>query len=441
MTSNVRQTSVCRTPQTRMQEVEIGYILKGYPRTSETFILNEIFLLEQMGLKPSIFSLKKPVAEKPHAVISKIKAPVTYLPQAPPSEEGGLFVMLRRNLPLFAASHRQLFWGRPLIYLNTLFEALWLSAKYRRAAFIKEFLQAGFIALAVMESGRIRHLHAHFCHASTVVAMLASRLSGLPFSFTAHAKDIYREDMNPGDLLPLKLRRARFAVTCTKANQVYLDRLRPPRTPLYTIYHGLDISLFAPSEDSVIKHAAPPLILSVGRMVEKKGFTYLVEACGLLKEKGYQFQCLIVGGVEQQTEKIKRLIEQLKLEQTVTLRAAVTQEELRVIYEQATLFALPCQILADGDRDGIPNVLVEAMAMKLPVVSTSVSGIPELIQDHVNGLLAPQKNAEALAAAMEELLNNAELRGQLGQAARATVCRDFDARRNVVALKKLFDAC
>src|SRR5205085_1677728 len=149
--------------------------------------------------------------------------------------------------------------------------------------------------------------------------------------------------------------------------------------------------------------------------------------------------CRIVGGADEYAETIKRLIVQLKLEEIVTLHSAVTQEELRRVYEQATIFALPCQVIENGDRDGIPNVLAEAMAMELPVVSTNISGIPELVEDRVNGLLVPQKDAQALAAALEELLNDAALRRRLGKSAHETVRRDFDARRNIEALRELFD--
>jgi glycosyltransferase involved in cell wall biosynthesis len=429
-------------------EPEIGYILKGYPRTSETFITNEIFLLESAGLKLTIFSLKTLTGQKRHGVVESIKAPVIYLPETTPSEESGVIAWLWQNIPGFAASHWRLFRRRPAAYLRTLVEMLAMCLSYRahrfaapNRAFIKEFLQAGFIALKILESGRIRHLHAHFCHTSTTVAMLASRLSGAPFSFTAHAKDIYREDMNPGDLLTVKMRRASFAVTCTRANQEYLDRLRPAATPLYAIYHGLNLSLFNPIGEGADTEIAPPLILSVGRLVEKKGFTLLVEACRLLKDKGYQFNCWIVGGEDQHAEAIRSLIKQLNLVETVVLPGAVTQEELRQIYARATVFALPCQVTASGDRDGIPNVLVEAMAMELPVVSTDISGIPELIDHRANGLLIPQKDAVALAAAIEELLNDAALRQTLGKAARAKVRRSFDAHKNIQKLKTLFDHC
>jgi glycosyltransferase involved in cell wall biosynthesis len=430
----------------KSQDSEIGYILKGYPRTSETFITNEIFLLENEGLKLSIFSLKKLEGQKLHGVVSRIKAPVTYLPETTPSKEDDLAGWLWKNVPNFAASHRKLFLSKPMAYLRTLLEAMAMSMRYRSGAFaapnrafIKEFMQAGFIALQVLESGRIRHLHAHFCHTATTVAMLASRMCGVPFSFTAHAKDIYRHDMNPGDLLQVKMRRARFIVTCTRANGDYLKPVCPEERPLHTIYHGLDLSLFAPSNEKREERGGAPLILSAGRMVEKKGFTYLVDACRRLRDQGYEFNCLIVGGGDpQHTEAISGSIERLNLGQVVTLQQAVTQEELRRIYERATLFALPCQIIESGDRDGIPNVLVEAMAMELPVISTGISGIPELIEHRGNGLLVPQKDAAALAEAIGELLDNPDLRHKLGRAARITVCRNFDARQNVRALRNLF---
>ncbi|HKX30954.1 MAG TPA: glycosyltransferase family 4 protein [Blastocatellia bacterium] len=430
-------------------ESEIGYILKGYPRTSETFIANEIWLLEQAGQPLTIFSLKRLEGEKRHGVVGKIRAPVIYLPEPTSSGDGSLPAWLWKNVPAFAASHWRLFRLRPAAYLAALGAALAMSFRYRvgtgrapNRAFVKEFLQAGFIAWRSLESGRIRHLHAHFCHTSATVAMLASRLSGLPFSFTAHAKDIYRQDQNPGDLLSVKMRRAKFAVTCTRANEIYLDRLRPATTPLHTIYHGLDLSFFIPAAkpgSGISDPAAPPLILSIGRLVEKKGFTYLIEACGRLKEQGYRFECRIIGGGGgHYQEVISGLIERLKLQEVVTLHPAVTQEELQEIYQQATVFALPCQVVDDGDRDGIPNVLVEAMAMELPVVSTRISGIPELIEHRVNGLLAPQKDAPALAAAIAELLDDSDLRRRLGRTARTTVCRDFDSSRNIRELRALF---
>jgi glycosyltransferase involved in cell wall biosynthesis len=268
--------------------------------------------------------------------------------------------------------------------------------------------------------------------------MLAARLSGLPFSFTAHAKDIYRIDMNPGDLLNRKLRAASFTVTCTQANVDYLARLSDAPQKIHRIYHGSDLQLF--SQNRRPEPASPPLILAIGRFVEKKGFPILVAACRILREAGIDFQARIVGGFTPLTAEIERMVEEYGLDQQVHLHPAMTQEELTRFYATATLFALPCLITDDGDRDGIPNVLVEAMASGLPVVSTRVSGIPELVRDGETGLLVEPRDPVALAAAIRRLLEDIELRTELGRRGRELVQLEFDARRNIAALKKLFES-
>lgn len=429
--------------------VHIAYILKGYPRTSETFITNEIRLLEKMGVGLSIFSVKKLEGQQNHAMVKDIKAPVTYLPQADPLSEARFSRWVIDNVPKFSDSHARLFRKRPLAYLKVFLECLVMSVQYRnsvfdlpREVFFKEFLQAGFIANALIESGQIQHLHAHFCHGSTTIALFASTMSGIPFSFTAHAKDIYLKELNPGNLLQKKMQQAEFLVTCTGANEEHLKKLAPKGTKIHKIYHGLDTQLFANSVQEMPKRNGTemPIVLSVGRLVEKKGFDYLINACSLLKERGRHFKCQIVGGGDGYAETLSNLIKALGLEDTISLLGAVTQEELREIYQQATLFALPCLVVDNGDRDGIPNVLVEAMAMHVPVISTDISGIPELIEDNINGLLVPEKNAVAMADAIERLLLSPELRQQLGNAGRTRVCKDFDSQVTTLDLKDLFMA-
>ncbi len=417
-------------------ENEIGYVLKGYARTSETFITNEIYLLEKVGLKLSIFSLIKLEGQKRHAAVDAIKAEINYLPALTSLSDESLMQWLKNNLSVFSSAHKKLFKTHPFRYIKTLFEAIGFAVTAREKQFIKEFLQAGFIAQKALASGRIRHLHAHFCHTATTVTMFASSLSGLPFSFTAHAKDIYLPELNPGNILPLKMRRATFIATCTKANEIHLRSLEPHSAPIHTIYHGLDTKQFSPLEAS---NSKPPIILSVGRFVEKKGYKILVEACQLLKANGIKFECHIVGGGE--AESIKSTIQTLDLEDTIFIHSAVTQEELRQIYQRATVFALACQIIENGDRDGIPNVMAEAMAMELPIVSTDISGIPELVENRVDGLLVPQKNSAALAEAIAELLNNEALRQRLGKAARKKILNVFDAEVTIAELQKLLQAC
>ena len=425
----------------------IGYVLKGYPRISETFIINEIYLLEQMGLKLHIFSVKRPNEKKSHAVVDKIKAPVTYLPETDSITESRFGLWLAKHLSRFAGSHLRLMRRRPRAWLHTLLYTIFgLGFQFSLAqggrfkySFIKEFLQAGVIAeqvLAAQISEPIEHLHGHFSHGATTITMLASYLCGVPFSFTAHAKDIYLPKLNPNGLLQTKIANARFVATCTDANRQYLEQLYPDGAPIHTIYHGLDTSLFAPDRTRAARDV--PVILSVGRFVEKKGFPYLVEACRILKDRGHSFRCRIVGQADEQSPLVARLVQEGGLSDIIALEGGVTQEALRTIYAQADIFTLPCLVVDSGDRDGIPNVLAEGMAMELPVVSTSISGIPEIVEHDVSGLLIEQKDALALANALEQLLLDAELRHRLGQAARATILDVFDSWQTTVALRDLF---
>ena len=426
----------------------IAYILMEYPRLSESFIINEIYQLERLGASIQLFSIKKPKDAKAHDTVNKIVAPITYLPSVTSLSGTPFGQWFRTNIPSFLSAHRALAIRRPLAYVRTLGEALTMMQRYRepgqshfRKVFFKEFLQAGAIAHHLLNTKPlIRHIHAHFCHGTTTIAMFVSRLTGLPFSFTAHAKDIFLKSLNPGDLLQRKRRRATFLVTCTDANRHYLNTICPEGAPIHTIYHGLVPDVFSPSNVST---AHPPLILSIGRFVEKKGFAYLVEACRLLRDQGQTFHCHIIGDPGDSvtgdvTPTVRTLIKTWGLQEVVHLKPSVTQEQLRYLYQQCTIFALPCQILDNGDRDGIPNVLAEAMATGLPVVSTDISGIPELVTHRQNGLLVPQKNVQALAAALGELLGDSALRLSLGHAARETICRIFNSQQTTARLNTLF---
>jgi glycosyltransferase involved in cell wall biosynthesis len=420
---------------------EVAYILKGFPRLSETFIANEIYLLEQMGLKLRLYAVKREGEPQAHAIVRRIRSPLRYLPATTSLSGTALLPWLARNLPAFFRAQLALGRKHPLRYTATLCAALAMCWRYRAGAFkprkvyIKEFLQAGHIAAEIEARGVTAHLHGHFCHGVANIAWFASRLTGIPFSFTAHAKDIYQGELNPGDLLERKLAAARFVATCTEANARVLKGRCSDANIVHTIYHGLDVDYFSPEA------ASPeplPLILSVGRFVEKKGFAYLVEACARLRDRGLAFKCVIVGERGAAYEPLRRLVAERALEGTLELHEAVTQEELREIYRRACVFALPCQVMDDGDRDGIPNVLAEAMAMGVPVVSTRISGIPELIDHGVNGLLVESRDPDALANALERVLTDAALRARLAEAGRLRICERFDSRRTTVALHELF---
>lgn len=422
---------------------KIGYVLKGFPRRSEAFITNEIVLLEKLGLRLRLFSAFQGDPGLNDSLVPPLQSPLTYLPEDHNHTDSGFPGWLLANVPRYFSSHLRLIRTVPRRYLQTAVDAWRLSLRCRptvfswpKKVFFKDFLRAGAIASSVREAGDIRHLHAHFCHGATTMAMFAGMLTGLPFSFTAHAKDIYLSKLNPGDLLSIKLRRAEFVVTCTEANEQHLRDVTAQHAPIHTIYHGVDTARFAPSADQ--SAPAIPMILSVGRFVEKKGFPFLIEACRIIKKHGVAFHCRIVGEPDEQSELVQKLIRQYDLEREVSIGPGVSQAELRTIYQQATVFVLPCHIVDNGDRDGIPNVLAEAMACGIPVVSTTVSGIPEVINDRRNGLLVAPRHPEALAKAIEELLVDSDFRSNLGQAGRETICHIFNSNETTKRLYKLF---
>ena len=430
----------------RQHPPKIAYIMKGFPRASEPFIANEIYHLEKMGLGIHVFaiqSLSEPIV---HSIVKEIKAKITYIPEDASAAESKFSAWHQVNFPQFMRSHLHVLVKRPLVYIATLVKALYYCVKYRkrpwekvRNVFYKDFLRAGYIASKVIRLGDVRHLHGHFCHGSTTMTMFVSKLTGIPYSFTAHAKDIYLPRLNPGDLLRKKISSAQFVVTCTDANRIHLQNICPEKSSIFTIYHGLDTGRFAPLPTGA-ENDQVPCILAVGRFVAKKGFRYLIQACQKLKEKGLKFQCCIVGPEDEESGIVRQLIKTFNLENVVSLRSAVSQEELKEIYKDCTVFTLPCQIVDNGDRDGIPNVLAEAMAMGIPVISTAISGIPELVENQVNGLLVPQKDVVALTNALEKLLQDPSLRKKLAHEGRKRICQIFDNKTTTKTLKDLFDS-
>lgn len=395
-----------------MSAPRVAYVLKMYPRFSETFVLNELLELERQGLTLTIFSLKRPDDGIEHADVARLSAPVTYLPQSLPGlarAQGAAFRRARRR------------------YLRLLGGVL----RRRRLAALKHFLQAGAIA-AVLDPGT-HHVHAHFASGATSVALHLHRLLGLSYSFTAHAKDIYVHTVRPADLAR-KLSEARFAVTVSDFNAHRLRALANG-TPVVRIYNGLDLERFSPRP---VAPAAPPLVLAVGRLIEKKGFDDLVRACALLAERRVAFRCSIVGKGPLRDE-LAGLIETLGLGAIVELAGPMPRERLLVLYREASVLAAPCVVGSDGNRDGLPTVLVEAMALGVPVVATPVTGIPELVVDAVTGLLVPERDPDALADAFERLLLDPGLAGGLARRARRRVEDVFDLHQNVARLRTLFE--
>lgn len=427
-------------------EPAVAYVLKGFPRLSEMFIASEIYRLEQLGTRLRLYVIKPSDESQRHGIIDRISTKPDYLPPTTSLSETSLFRWLRAHLKDFLPALKSVARRRPLGVARAATAAFAQAVRARRTfwswprkLYLKEFLQAAAIADRLLNSGDARHLHAHFCHGATTVTWLASMMTGLPFSFTAHAKDIYCESLNPAGLLRRKMRAARFVVTCTDANREHLLKIEP-RAEVHCIYHGLNAEFAGLLEDSSRASSKQGQLraLGVGRLVEKKGFDVLVEACAILRSRNVPFEALIVGERGEHEAEIRRRIQKLGLENSIHLAGPMEQSKLYEEYRRASAFCLPCRVLESGDRDGIPNVLVEAMACGLPVITTAISGIPEVITDGINGQLIPPDDPQALADALLRLDHDPSLARRLSDEAQATVRERFDGERFASELAELF---
>jgi glycosyltransferase involved in cell wall biosynthesis len=405
--------------------------VRSYPRLSQTFILAEILALEALGVGIEIFSLSNPREPLVQPEVAAVRAPVHYLDADSAA---------RRLL-----THLRVALRWPRRYLRAV-SYLWRRrreelgyATVTRAACFDRALRLGLLLdRGRLRSAGIRHLHAHFAHDPTLVALLTAIIAEVPFTFTAHARDLYQV---PAVLLRDRVERAHQVVTCCRANVDYLGTVAPHATgKVRLIYHGVDLAEFRPLERAARSGGSdPPVIISVGRLVQKKGFSVLLAACRRLQDSGRRLRCVLYGDGPLQQE-LETEIRRLGLVGQVTLAGARTRRELVTCLQEADVFALTPCITEDGDRDGVPNVLVEAMACGVPVVSTTVGGIPELVRHDVNGLLAPPADVETITGHLAALLDDGGLRARLGRAARATVVERFDLRSAATQLAAVFGA-
>ncbi len=397
----------------------IAYILDEFPSLSETFILRELIALQRRGLQIDIFAMKPQATGPVHEEAMDLAARTNYRP------------------PVVSAK----LWGRQLLWLTRrpwlqLEAFAWAAGHLREgvrawAVTTRMVLTAADLASELCRRG-IRHVHAQFAGRPATVALLASRLAGTTFSFAAHARDVFTPEAR---LLREKLEAARFVVACTNAGKEALlaragagfaDKVK-------VVHHGLDLSQWNVPRRPVV----PPLILSIGRLVPKKGFDTLLRACRLLADTGVSFQCEIIGEGPLHAA-LSSQVAELALSDRITLRGAVSQDQVRDALSMATVFALASRVTTEGDRDGLPNVLLEAMAARVPVVATEVGGIPEAVDDNRTGLLVPPDDPEALSASLRELLLRPELRERLAETGRRRVEAEFDVNANVAPLFAMF---
>jgi colanic acid/amylovoran biosynthesis glycosyltransferase len=399
--------------------LSIAYILVAYPSLTKTFVDREITTLRKMGVKIQVFSVRKnntllsPTQED-------IAREITYLYPFQPKDLAAAYTYFLRHHP------RRFF--STLAHLLTRPHPTFLSRHRTLSHF-----QQGVYTSYLLHRNPVQHIHAHFLNQSAIIAMIASRLLDIPYSVAVHASsELFARPM----LVKEKLAEAKFIVTCTDYNRKYLTKMDPQITKqkVRLVYHGLDASQF---QRRLAAQSKKQLILSVGQLRERKGFQYLIDACRILKEHRQDFVCRIVGDGPLR-EELQQQIEENGLEDRVVLCGALLEEEVIREYEQACLFSLPAVLGKDGDRDGIPNVILEAMAMELPVVSTRHSGIPEVVKDGVNGLLVPPEDSAALAGAMQTLLDNPTMGKELGKQGRKLVLEKFNPQSNAQVLIDMF---
>jgi glycosyltransferase involved in cell wall biosynthesis len=403
--------------------VPVAFVLKGYPRLSETFIAQEIRELERRGLDIRLYSMRLPTDPAVHPVHREIAAPVTYLPEY-------LHDQPLRVLRAWRVARRLR--GYPAA------RSAWLRDLRRdpTRSRLRRFGQA--MVLATELPAEIGWLHAHFLHTPASVARYTAKMRNLPWSASAHAKDVWT---TPDWEKREKLADCRWLVTCTKANADHLAALAAEPGGVELLYHGMDLTRFPrPAERRARRDGSDPddpvIVLSVGRAVAKKGYAVLLEAlAGLPRELSWRL--LHIGGGPLLDE-LKRRAQSLAVSDRISWLGARSQQDVLRAYRAADLFVLACRIAEDGDRDGLPNVLMEAQSQRLACISTTVSAIPELIDDGETGLLVPPDDPAALARAIERLIRSSDLRTLLGSAGMRRVRSRFSFERGIDRLARRF---
>jgi glycosyltransferase involved in cell wall biosynthesis len=413
------------------EPLRVGFVVKRYPRYSETFIVREILAHEEAGVAIEIFVLRPTIDGHFQDLIARVRGAVHYLYF--PAE--GLMPEEMASATLRANS----FWDA-LVQTATVVPNFWnalagLQEEMKQTKDAAQYLyQAAQLACQVHEKG-LHHLHAPFASEAATVARLGARLAGISYSITARAKDIFHQRVRDDDLRR-KVKEAGGVVTISDYHLRYLrDTFGPLAARVQRIYNGLDLDEFAYRSP----RDRPPVIVGIGRLVEKKGFDDLIDACGLLAGRGRSFLCQIFGSGPLKND-LKGQVERLGLRGRVEFMGPQPQGEIIKAIHNAAALAVPCVIGHDGDRDGLPNVIQEALALGTPVVSTDVTGIPEVVRDGETGLQVPQHDPPALANALERLLTDADLRVRLATAARRMMEAEFDIRRNTERRRAIFRA-
>jgi glycosyltransferase involved in cell wall biosynthesis len=393
--------------------------MSRFPKLTETFVLYEILALEKIGIDVQIYPLLREQQAVSHPEVVKLLPRVSFLP----------FL----SLPIVRAQVHFLR-QTPAAYLRALWDVLrgtWGSANFFFGA-LGIFPKVVRFAYEIQRRG-IGHIHCHFASHPALAGFIIRRLTGIPFSFTAHGSDLHVDRR----FLNRKVREAAFVVAVSAYNKELIVREcgEDIREKIHVIHCGVDPDVFQRPPHRM--NQGPVRMLCVASFEEVKGHEYLVEACRILRARGTPFVCDLVGdGPLRRT--VENQIKQANLQEVIRIHGARSRPEIARMMSEADIMVLPSVPTPSGKREGIPVVLMEAMASELPVVSSELSGIPELVDNGRTGLLAPPRDVGALADALQKLLHNSEMRSQMGRLGREKVLREFNLHRSAKNLSELF---
>lgn len=443
--SPVKDYPAARTQPPAGPAPKVAYIMSRFPKLTETFVLFEILAVADTGVQVELYPLMRARNTAVHAEgasvwtklverLSKPSGDILMHPEARPLVERAHFHPFL-SWPVLRAQFHFLA-RKPRAYFGTLWTLIRenLGSANFLAGSLAIFPKTVYSARLMQQEG-ITHVHAHFANHPTTAAYIVHRLTGIPFSFTAHGSDLHVDR----HMLCEKVKEASAAITISNYNHELIVSTcgEAARDKVRVIHCGVDTEIFQPpaaarSDETVFN------ILCIGTMYEVKGHKYLVDACRLLKERGVSFQCRLVGDGPFR-DSLAQQISDSSLGGEVHLLGQKTREEIAALLQQADVLTLPSIPTDSGRREGIPVVLMEAMSSGLPVVASGISGIPELVRDEFSGLLVPPRDPAALADALQRLIESPELSERLGNNARNQVLEEFDQRANAARLARLFN--
>jgi colanic acid/amylovoran biosynthesis glycosyltransferase len=392
---------------------EVAYLFERFPSFGQTFCYREVFELERQGATAHVFSIRQPVGEPEQDWDRNLVERVHfhYLPEEKPLVAEVDRLLKTKAVPDIARKAVKE-WGRQSDFLR--------------------LYQAIYVGVRLQEKG-LRHIHAHFAGMAARTAYWIKEFFGIPYSFTAHANDIFAPRDFTVSLAKLIGSAAAVVTVSDYAVRLLQDRFPQSAEKIQRVYNGVDLAGFTPSDFA----SAPPQIVSIGRLIEKKGFSDLIEACALLRSSGKIFRCAIIGEGPLEAS-LRSQIATGRLSDCVELTGPQTQSEIAARLAHAAILALPCTREADGAMDNLPTVIMEAMAAGLPVISTPLGGIPEMVVDELNGALVPDRDPSALAAALERLLDDPQRARQLGERGRQLAREKFSIEESARKLRGIF---